>query len=68
MTLLAQMQMMLRRFLAAFADASAPGRAVTPARLLYALLALRLATQLYRLLTRTTVSHDAASWDTSFEL
>jgi hypothetical protein len=43
-------QSLPRRLLSAFAAASAPGRTLTPQRLLYALLALRLAAQLYRVL------------------
>ena len=47
---LAAPQSAAKRLLNAFAAACAPGRALTPQRLLYALLAARLATQLYRLL------------------
>ena len=53
-----------RRLLAAFAAASAPGRTLTPQRLLYALLALRLAAQVYRLL----LSRAAAAPDALHEL
>ena len=56
---------LLRRLLDAFAAASAPGRVLTPARALYALLALRLATQLYRLLTAP--SHAASATDSAAE-
>lgn len=53
-------QSLPRRLLAAFAAASAPGRTLTPQRLLYALLALRLAAQLYRvLLSRGGPADDA---------
>ena len=49
-----------RRALAAIAAACAPGRVLTPQRLLYALLALRLATQLYRILMSRAAADDAS--------